>query len=335
MTRHPGPPVHPSRRQLVTAGAATAGLALLGRDQTVVAAANVKEQPNRPRPLRVAHLTDMHVQPELRAGEGYAAALRSLKTLDPVPDLILTGGDHIMDAFEKDAKRAKTQWDLYEQVLAANTKLPVYPVMGNHDVWGWGQPGQIQPDAAGYGKAMAIDRLGMNGNRSYYSFDRGGWHFVCLDNIVRRGTGYYGGLDDPQAEWLIADLKANAAAGGGGKPVCVASHIPLLAACVFFDGDDRVRADFWHVPDAWMHRDVKPLLDLLRRGNVKLCLSGHIHLVDRVDYLGMTFLCNGAVSGGWWKGPNQEFAEGYGVLDLWPDGTFRHDYVTYGWKADA
>jgi hypothetical protein len=105
---------------------------------------------------------------------------------------------------------------------------------------------------------------------------------------------------------------------------------------VFFDGGkERVREDFWHVPDAWMHRDVKPVLDLFKGHNVRLLLSGHIHLVDRVEYLNMTFVCDGAVSGAWWKGPNQEFAEGYGVIDLWPDGSFKHQYVTYGWQADA
>ena len=27
----------------------------------------------------------------------------------------------------------------------------------------------------------------------------------------------------------------------------------------------------------------------------------------------------------------QEVAEGYGVFDLYPDGTFDHQYITYGW----
>ena len=42
---------------------------------------------------------------------------------------------------------------------------------------------------------------------------------------------------------------------------------------------------------------------------------------------------DGAVSGNWWKGHFHEFAEGYGVFDLFPDGTFEHQYVTYGWEA--
>jgi hypothetical protein len=56
-------------------------------------------------------------------------------------------------------------------------------------------------------------------------------------------------------------------------------------------------------------------------------------MVDRVDYRGHTFICDGAVSGNWWKGPRLSFPEGYGLFDLYPDGRFEHRYVTYGWDA--
>ena len=42
---------------------------------------------------------------------------------------------------------------------------------------------------------------------------------------------------------------------------------------------------------------------------------------------------DGAVSGSWWKGPLQGVPEGFGVVDLRPDGTFEHRYEAYGWKA--
>jgi 3',5'-cyclic-AMP phosphodiesterase len=317
--------VNPTRREVVRTGIAACGLAALNG----IAVAQPRAGSGKGERIRFAHLTDMHVQPELRAGEGFAAALQSLNKLDPRPDFIITGGDHVMDVFETDAARADVQWNLYTRVLRENTKLPTYACMGNHDVFGWGAaPDKVPADSRGYGKASAVERLNMKG--PYYSFDEGPWHFVCLDNIARRDRGYLGDLEEAQSRWLATDLER-----AGGRPVCVVSHIPLLGACVFFDGgDDRVREDFWHVPDSYMHRNVKPLLDLLRRHNVRLLLSGHMHLVDRVDYLGMTFICDGAVCGGWWKGPNQEFSEGYGVVDLWSDGTFEHKYVTYGWKAE-
>ncbi|HEY0007665.1 MAG TPA: hypothetical protein VGB55_02980, partial [Tepidisphaeraceae bacterium] len=64
-----------------------------------------------------------------------------------------------------------------------------------------------------------------------------------------------------------------------------------------------------------------------------LCISGHVHQVERLQMHGVHYVCNGAVSGGWWKGPNQgECDAGYGMFNLYDDGSFDHDYVVYGWK---
>ena len=48
----------------------------------------------------------------------------------------------------------------------------------------------------------------------------------------------------------------------------------------------------------------------------------------------MAFICDGAVCGNWWKGVYHHCPEGYGILDLHPDGRFEHQYVTYGWNAE-
>jgi hypothetical protein len=83
-----------------------------------------------------------------------------------------------------------------------------------------------------------------------------------------------------------------------------------------------------------MHTDWRELKELFRaHGNVKLAVSGHLHLVDRLDYLGTSYCCNGAVSGGWWKRPHLgECDAGYALIDLYPDGRIEREYVTYGWQ---
>ncbi|MHC4257500.1 MAG: metallophosphoesterase, partial [Planctomycetota bacterium] len=69
------------------------------------------------------------------------------------------------------------------------------------------------------------------------------------------------------------------------------------------------------------------------RPNVKLALSGHMHLIDRVDIRQTSFICDGAVSGSWWQGDYHGFDEGYGLVDLYDDGSFEHQYVAYNWKV--
>jgi 3',5'-cyclic AMP phosphodiesterase CpdA len=310
-----------SRRQMVraavAAGAAGAGL---------IASDAIAADSPAARPFRVAHLTDMHVQPERRAIDGYTAALHSLESLDPRPDLLVTGGDHVMDTTEQLLDRAKVVWESFDKAQS-QTKLPWRPLLGNHDIFGWGKP-EVDEKTVGYGRAMALDQLKLQ--RPYYSFDAGGWKFILLDSMSRRDNSYLGDLGPEQTEWLRGELQATPTT----TPIVIFSHIPILAVCVFFDGKERLVEKGWSIPDSWMHRDARELLDLFATRNVRLLVSGHIHLVDRADYRGMTFICDGAVSGNWWKGPRYQFPEGYGLLDLYPDGRFEHRYVTYGWIAD-
>jgi predicted phosphodiesterase len=85
-----------------------------------------------------------------------------------------------------------------------------------------------------------------------------------------------------------------------------------------------------------MHSDSEKIKSLFgRHPHVKVCVSGHTHLVDRVDYNGVSYLCGGAVCGNWWRGRHKDCDEGYAVIDLCDDGSFDCEYVKYGWKAEA
>ena len=92
----------------------------------------------------------------------------------------------------------------------------------------------------------------------------------------------------------------------------------------------RLLIPSWNIPGRWMHEDALELKDLfIKYPNVKLAISGHIHLLDRVEYNGISYCCNGAVSGAWWAGNYQETQPGYAIIDLYPDGTFTNTYTTY------
>ncbi len=240
------------------------------------------------------------------------------------PDLLITGGDLIMDALSADKERMKAQWDLYRRVLKGNISVPVEQCIGNHDVWGWNNP-QLYKGQSGYGKSYALDVLELE--RPYRSFDRGGWHFVVLDSTYPKTVGYTAKLDNEQFEWLEDDLRKNTQ-----RPTMIVSHIPILSACVFFDGPNEERGN-WRVPGAWMHIDARRLKDLFWRfKNVKACISGHIHLQDHLHYLGVAYFCNGAVCGAWWKGDCQEVRPGYAIMDLFDDGHVSGHYSSYGWS---
>src|SRR5687768_15707341 len=96
-----------SRRDVLRGLAAGGAGALVGTSP-----GHAADNAGRGEPLRFAHLTDMHVMPERRAGEGFAAAMAHLATVRPAPSFIVTGGDHVMSAFETARDRANVQWEL-------------------------------------------------------------------------------------------------------------------------------------------------------------------------------------------------------------------------------
>jgi hypothetical protein len=275
--------------------------------------------------MRFVLLNDIHVEPDApgsdrprRAAEGFASTLATIQQLSPRPEFLVTGGDHIMDALEASAESAQAQWDLYEKTLRACNTLPVYALIGNHDVLGW-MNAALSESTPGYGKAMAQRRLGLAS--PYYSFDRGGWHFIFLDNIQRKGAGYCGGVDEKQMAWLAEDLQRH-----GSKPTFVLSHIPLLSACAAHFLGPEAGVTFWQIPHVFVQTDSQPVVDLLARHNVRLVVSAHLHMCEKIDYRGITFICNGSLSANWWHGDFKGFPPGYGLFDLAPDGAFQYQY---------
>ena len=278
--------------------------------------------------LRVAHLTDMHVLGETYAMEGLARAIRHAQGLNPPPDVLLNTGDCVMESLSANKEDTLAQWRAFLEVFATECSLPVVHCIGNHDVWGWGlDDPTIQSDPL-YGKAMAVEQLELTAR--YFSYDQAGWHFVVLDSthpriIASSEIPYAGKLDEEQYLWFEQDLVATPS----DTPVCVASHIPIVAACEYFDGPNEQSGN-WVVPGAWMHIDARRMRSLfLQHPNVRLCLSGHAHQHEKCEYLGVKYLCNGAVSGNWWGGSYMDFPPAYVVVDLFADGSSDHMFIAY------
>ncbi len=275
--------------------------------------------------IRIAHLTDIHVKPDKVAEEGMARAFRNANDLNPKPDFIINGGDSIMDALEKTKEETAAQWKVYKTILKAENSLPVVHAIGNHDIWGWfSKFNGLQADKL-YGKQWAIEELGLP-NR-YYSFERAGWKFIILDSVqLNREGGYVAYIDTEQYAWLENELKTCAPT----THISIVSHVPILAMCsALFYGRPEPNGDFLTKRNQ-MHTDFFKLKALFKNyPNIRVCLSGHVHLQDEVNYLGITYYCNGAVSGAWWRGPFQDFPPAYAIIDYYDDGSFERWFVNY------
>jgi 3',5'-cyclic AMP phosphodiesterase CpdA len=285
-----------------------------------------------PKPLtpsegfRFAHLTDLHILTHGNARKVRRALHHATHRPNP-PKLILTGGDLVYDTMYADEASALKQWEYVKWVFESHRKVPVEHVLGNHDIWGIDR---VKSKTTGreplYGKRLAMEALQLS--QTYRSFDQGGWHFILLDDVVPLPDlkTYEGRLDETQFEWLESDLKSVPSQ----TPVIVLTHIPILGASVFFPPQTTHCTNLYSLPYTMMHGDAQRIVALFEQhSNVKLCLSGHTHLVDRVEYKGVTYMGNGAVCGNWWNGPFQGFMPGYSLIDLHPDGSFGSEYQHY------
>jgi Icc protein len=274
---------------------------------------------DKQRVLRIAHLTDIHLKNQFGAPDKFVKCLHHVQQQTPKVDFILNGGDIVFDMNKENIGTINDQWKLMNSVLKAECSLPVNYCLGNHDIW-WNEDDKGQ---ALYGKEYSMDELKLT--KPYYSMIKNGWKFIILDSVHLDidNTWYIGKLGDEQFAWLENELKQTDA----NMPVLVMSHIPILTATLMIE-DNIINK--WTMLGGDMHTDTSKIIKLFyQHPNVKLCLSGHIHMRDKVIYNNVTYLCNGAVSGAWWEGNRRETAPGYGLIDLYNDGSFEENYVNY------
>jgi len=194
-----------TRRELMSglcAAGAAASLPVILQGRP--AAAEKQEQAE---PFTFVHLTDIHVTRKRKGDEGYRKCIETIRALKTRPAFVLMGGDLAFDG----NYTAKADFEecirLYKEI-SDGMGIPYYNCIGNHDALGWHPQRKVPVDDPYIGKKMIMNRLGMQ--KSYYSFDHGGWHFVVLDSIYP-----VGGKDDPtyeprigqeQLDWLRYDL---------------------------------------------------------------------------------------------------------------------------------
>ena len=211
-------------------------------------------------------ITDIHLDALEEHRSFFEKALREINKINPA--FVIATGDLVFAAESATISQAKEWYDIYSDSIK-NLGVPIFNMMGNHDVVGIHYKKDISHEP-GYNKEMYRDYFGP----TYYSFDWGSYHCVVLDpNELSDGNQFYR-IPDYQVEWLRKDLSYRQ-----GKPLLVFFHEPTIA------WEDRVE-----------------VLSLLNQHTTKL-FSGHWHLDALLDSQGIPEQVTGSLCGEWWRGP--------------------------------
>jgi len=268
--------------------------------------------------LRLVFYTDVHARTEWDtpvAMERAALAINAQK-----PDLVIAGGDFITDGFQSSAATVAPRWDAYMKMHRA-IAADVYPAIGNHDLVG-ANPKDGHPPAK---DPRAIYRRHMGLDRTYYSFNASGYHFVVLDSILVTGDiyEYQGTIWPEQLEWLKEDLSSIPQ----DTPIVLVTHIPLLTS--FFGA---TKGATFAAPGNRVVVNNLDMFKALEKHNLILALQGHLHVKEMIRWRGTMFIVGGAVCGKWWRGSWYDTKPGFNVLTLSGDQV-AWEYIDYGWKA--
>ena len=242
--------------------------------------------------LRVGLVTDLHYADKAPAGtrhyrETLAKLGEAARQFDKdKPAFIVELGDLIDAADSVETERRYLA--IVDREFAAICKNRHY-VLGNHCV-----------------DTLTKDEFlsGVEQEKSYYSFDRGGFHFVVLDSCFRSDGQPYGrknfhwtdaNIPDAEIDWLKADLKSNE------KPVIAFAH---------------QRLDVNNNHGVKNSAEVRKVLEA--SGNVLTVFQGHSHQNDLKEIGGIHYCTLVAMVEGWGAENN-----GYSLMDITSDGTIR------------
>jgi len=198
------------------------------------------------------------------------------------PDILLITGDLVRDALRVPEAEATGYYQLFMKEIAA-FRTPVFTVPGNHENFGIERDtSHVSASHPLYGRKMYHHFLGPD----YYSFTRGGVHFVGLNTVDIDDQRYYGHVDSLQLAWLERDL----AMVPPTMPVVTFDHIPFFSTFEGINGyTDAPPAPTLITVNgktAFRHTvsNAGAVLAVLRKRQHVLALGGHIHGTERIEY---------------------------------------------------
>ncbi|WP_224997844.1 metallophosphoesterase [Cesiribacter sp. SM1] len=248
------------------------------------------------------HLTDMHVRRKRQGHKGYQACIDAVNKKEAAADFVLMGGDLAFDGNYTAKEEFVDQLSLYKQI-SDQLKMPYYNSIGNHDVLGWNARRKVATDDPDLGKVLVMQMLNME--KSYYSFDHKGWHFVVMDSIYptqeAHGPSYKAKFGAEQLEWLRFDLGQHS-----GKPTVIMTHIAAFCHIGQLNGDRDYKAIGHMVVE-----DTREFRHIIERHGVKAVLQGHSHVPEGFCFNGVWYITSQSVSAAWWGGNWKGYKPGY------------------------
>jgi len=228
--------------------------------------------------LSFIHASDTHISP---ASLARTQRLRAL--VDSIrPGLLLITGDLVRDALRVGEAEATGYYELFARERNA-FHTPVFTVPGNHENFGIERDTSHVPATHPlYGRGMYHHYFGPD----YYSFTRGGVHFVGLNTVDIDDQRYYGHVDSLQLAWLERDLALVPAS----MPIVTFDHIPFVTTFEGLNGyNDRPPApSLITVNGKTVYRhtvsNAGDVLAVLRKHRHVLALGGHLHATERIEY---------------------------------------------------
>jgi Icc-related predicted phosphoesterase len=228
--------------------------------------------------LTFVHASDTHIS---QASAPRTQRLRAL--VDSLhPDLLLITGDLVRDALRVPEPEATGYYQLFMKEIGA-FRTPVFTVPGNHENFGIERDtSHVSASHPLYGRQMYHHFLGPD----YYSFTRGGVHFIGLNTVDIDDQRYYGHVDSLQLAWLERDL----ALVPPTMPVVTFDHIPFFSTFEGINGytDAPPAPTLITVKGKTVFRhtvsNAGEVLAVLRKRQHVLALGGHIHGTERIEY---------------------------------------------------
>ncbi|MFT5043019.1 MAG: Icc protein [Hyphomicrobiaceae bacterium] len=235
------------------------------------------------------------------------AAFDELRAM--APEFLINTGDIVFDSRRTPAEVSADWMALYKQA-SSSVGVPVHNTIGNHEL------GRVEYEDGAPGDPLyGPGFFEANFGPSYYSFDRGRFHFVALDTHSPpqdEGAWHHNKLRPEVSAWLVADLAASS-----DREVVFVNHEP------FFNDPA------WTAEEDFEAREQVALADVDPTSRAAYTLTGHIHL-NGIGRTGrVTHIATGAISGGHWIFPPKAFPRGYRLVYL------KGDKLLSAWKRNG